>query len=136
MKIYSKKNVTKWRSLYCYLKSKSFKGALSGLKLFLRQFLTTESPSKMMKSTLYFTLKSIFFVLKIFKFLSWIFGMWKNQVNFQNFWRHIPGKQAATIHNCPISQELRQFNRIQDEKHFSSKILHRMRCRNYHQTLF
>ena len=44
-------------------------GAISGL----RQFLATESPLKMMKSALYFTLKALF-VLKIFKFLSWLFG--------------------------------------------------------------
>ena len=41
------------------------KGALSGL----RQFLTTESPLKMMKNVFYFTSKALF-VLKIFKFLS------------------------------------------------------------------
>ena len=46
-----------------------FKGALSGL----RQFLATESPQKMMKNAFYFTLKALF-VLKIFKFLSSIFG--------------------------------------------------------------
>ena len=44
---------------------KIVKGALSGL----RQFLATESPLKMMKNALYFTLKTLF-VLKIFKFLS------------------------------------------------------------------
>ena len=42
-----------------------FKGALSGLK----QFLTTESPLKMMKNTFYLTSKALF-VLKICKFLS------------------------------------------------------------------
>ena len=41
------------------------KGALSGL----RQFLTNESPLKMMKNAIYFTLKALF-VLKMFKFLS------------------------------------------------------------------
>ena len=46
-----------------------FKGALSGL----RQLLATESPLKMMKNAFYFTLKALF-VLKIFKFLSSIFG--------------------------------------------------------------
>ena len=44
------------------------KGALSGL----RQFLATESPLKMIKNDLYFTLKALF-TLKIFKFLSRIF---------------------------------------------------------------
>ena len=41
------------------------KGTLSGL----RQFLTHESPLKMMKNAFYFTLKALF-NLKIFKFLS------------------------------------------------------------------
>ena len=39
----------------------------------LRQFLATESPLKMIKNTFYFTSKAIF-VLKIFKFLSWLIG--------------------------------------------------------------
>ena len=37
------------------------------------QFLITESPIKMMKNAFYFPLKSIF-VLKILRFLSWLFG--------------------------------------------------------------
>ena len=41
------------------------KGTLSGP----RQFLTNESPLKMMKNAFYFTLK-LFFVLKILRFLS------------------------------------------------------------------
>ena len=44
---------------------KYLKGALSSL----RQFLATESSSKMMANAFYFTLK-VLFVLKIFKFLS------------------------------------------------------------------
>ena len=51
------------------LKRLYFKGALSGLK----QFLTAESPLKMMKNAFYFTSKA-FFVLKMIKFLSWLFG--------------------------------------------------------------
>ena len=43
----------------------ALKGALSGL----RQFLTTESPLRMMKNTFYFTSKALF-VLEIFRFLS------------------------------------------------------------------
>ena len=46
-----------------------FKGALSEL----RQFLITQSPLKMVKNAFCFTLKALF-VLKIFKFLSWLFG--------------------------------------------------------------
>ena len=44
------------------LRKKKLKGALSGL----RQFLSTESPLKLMENAFYFTLKT----LKIFKFLS------------------------------------------------------------------
>ena len=46
--------------------STTFKGAPEGL----RQFLITETPLKMMKNAFYFTL----FLLKIFKFLSRLFG--------------------------------------------------------------
>ena len=46
-----------------------FKGALSGL----RKFLANESPLKLMKNVFYFILTALF-VLKIFKFLSWLFG--------------------------------------------------------------
>ena len=49
--------------------SGGFKGALSGL----RQFLATENTLKMMKNAFYFTSKARL-VLKIFKFLSWLFG--------------------------------------------------------------
>ena len=48
---------------------KKVKGALLGL----RQFLATESSLKMMKDAFYFTSKALF-VLKIFKFLSGLFG--------------------------------------------------------------
>ena len=39
----------------------------------LRQFLASESLLKMMKNVFYLTVKT-FFVLKVFKFLSWRFG--------------------------------------------------------------
>ena len=45
------------------------KGALSSVK----QFLTAESLLKLMKNAFYFTSKALF-VLKIFKFLSRLFG--------------------------------------------------------------
>ena len=47
----------------------NIKGALSGL----RQLLATKSPLKIMKNAFYFMLNALF-VLKIFKFLSWLFG--------------------------------------------------------------
>ena len=58
------KKTTKFKFRNSYLQ-----GPLSGL----RQFLTIESPLKMMKNTFYFMLK-VLFVLEISTFLSWIFG--------------------------------------------------------------
>ena len=52
-----------------YFSGKCFKGVLSGLW----QSLATESPLKKMKNAFHFTLKALF-VLKIFKFLFWLFG--------------------------------------------------------------
>ena len=46
---------------------------LKGAIQVLGQFLITGSTSKIMKNAFYFTLKARF-VLKIFKFLSWLFG--------------------------------------------------------------
>ena len=73
------------------------KGALSGQ----RQFLVTESPSKTIKNSFYFTSKALSF-LKIFKFLSWLFGHVakrldkKDKVNFKfflkNHTRNVVGK--------------------------------------------
>ena len=60
------------------------KGALSDL----RQFLATEVPLTMAKNTFCFTSKALF-VLKIFRFLSWLFGQVskrldeKDKVNFK-----------------------------------------------------
>ena len=50
--------------------------ALSGL----RQFLAIESPSKMTENAFYFTSKALF-VLKIFKFLSSLFGHVSKQLD-------------------------------------------------------
>ena len=52
-----------------------FKDALSSL----RQFLATESPLKMMKNAFYSILKALF-ILKIFRFLSWLFGHVEKQL--------------------------------------------------------
>ena len=63
-------------------------GVLKGALLGLRQFLTIESPLKMVKNVFYFTLKALF-ALKIFKFLSCEFGHIakrldkKDKVNFK-----------------------------------------------------
>ena len=55
---------------------KKFIDALSGL----RQFLAFESPLKVMKNAFNFTLEALF-VLKIFKFLSWLFGHVEKRVD-------------------------------------------------------
>ena len=55
---------------------KKFIDALSGL----RQFLAFESPLKVMKNAFNFTLKALF-VLKIFKFLSGLFGHVEKRVD-------------------------------------------------------
>ena len=44
------------------------------------KFLITESPLKMMKNAFYFTLKALI-VLKIFKFLSWLFVIYKKRLD-------------------------------------------------------
>ena len=70
--------------------------ALSGL----RQFLAIESPLKMMKNAIYFNSNTLF-VLKIFKFLSRLFGHvakgldWKGTINFEI--HHIT---ARLTNNC------------------------------------
>ena len=53
------------------------KGALPGL----RQFLATENPLKLI--SLFFTLKTLF-VLNIFKFLSWLFGLAEKKFDFKD----------------------------------------------------
>ena len=61
---------------------------LNDALLGLRQFLAAESALKMMKITFYFTSK-VLFVLKMFKFLSWLFShvaKWldkKDKINFK-----------------------------------------------------
>ena len=77
-----------------------FKGALSGL----RQFLTIESPLKLIKNAFYFILKAIF-VLKIFKFLSGLFGYVekarRRRKLISKFMTSQPGYQAITVHILP-----------------------------------
>ena len=73
-----------------------FRGAIS----ILRQFLAAESLLKMIKNSFYFASKAVF-VLKIFKFLSWLFGhvaKWldkKENVNFKLY-----GVTAWLTNNC------------------------------------
>ena len=93
-----------------------FRGALSGL----RQFFASESPLKMMKSAFYFILKALF-ILKIFKFLSWLFshvqykkGLIRKMRLISKFMTSQPGKQTVAAHilsNISRSKE-RSDNRI------------------------
>ena len=65
-------NITMVCKIYDFFWLKMLKIRLSPFKNFL--FICfIESPSKMMKNAFYFILK-VLFVLKIFKFLSWLFG--------------------------------------------------------------
>ena len=63
------RNCKRHRQVIIWKKKNSVKGGVEGL----RKFWINESPLKMMKNAFYFTLKALF-VLKIFKFLSWLFG--------------------------------------------------------------
>ena len=81
-----------------------FKGALS----YLRQFLATESPLKMMKYAFYFTLIASL-VLKLFIILSWLYGHVKNglikKIRLISKWRqNLVNKQLQCTY-WPISQE-------------------------------
>ena len=90
-----------------------FKGALSGL----RQFMST---LKLMKNVFCFTLKALF-VLKIFKFFSWLFWScikttWlERSCYFWNLWRYNLVNKQLQYTYCPISQEVkatRQWNLV------------------------
>ena len=75
-----------------------FRAALSDL----RQFLAIETPLRMMNTAFYFTLKSLF-VLKIFKFLSWLLVMYKNGLIrkislIPKFLTSQPGQQTIALH--------------------------------------
>ena len=92
----------------------SLKGALSGL----RQFMSNWKPFKNDRKCFLFHLKALF-VLKIFKFLSCLFGYRngsiKRQCYFQILWRHSLVKKLFWYTYCPISREvikIRKWNSI------------------------
>ena len=79
-------------------------------------FLATGSPFKMMKNAFYFNSKTIF-VLKIFKFLSWLFGhvtTWvdkKDKVNFKFY--EVTAWLANTQYTyCPIFREVKAIRQL------------------------
>ena len=71
-----------------------------------------ESPLRMMKNAFYLILKALV-VLKIFKFLSWLFGhveetAWLERDGwFQNSWRHNLFNKQSQYSYCPIFQEVK-----------------------------
>ena len=84
-----------------------FKGPLSGV----RQFLTIESPLKVMKNAFHFTLKA-FFVLQIFAFLSWLFGYVEKRLDKKamfNFKIYDVTDWTANNFNTHITQYLDKF---------------------------
>ena len=73
-------------------------GTLKGL----RQLLASEIPLKNMKNAIYFTFKALS-VLKVFKFLSWLFGHVENGLIrkirlISKFMTSQPGKETIAIH--------------------------------------
>ena len=68
----------------------------------LRQSLAIESPLKVMENAFYFILKTLF-VIKIFKFLSWLFchNFIRNIRLISSFMTSQPEKQAIAIHILP-----------------------------------
>ena len=56
-----------------YNRQSGFEGLLKDTLSGLRRFLANESPLKVMKIVFYFIIKALY-VLKIVRFLSWIFG--------------------------------------------------------------
>ena len=71
----------------------------------LRQFLTTETSLKTMKTAIYFMLKALF-VLKIFTFLAWLYGYVENGLIgklwlISKFMTSQIGQQIITIRILP-----------------------------------
>ena len=85
-----------------------------GLSPFKKNFFIcfNNSPSKVMKNAFYFILKALF-VLKIFKFLSWLFGHIEKTASleilgwFRNLWRHSLVNKELQHPYCSISHELK-----------------------------
>ena len=89
-----------------------FKGPLSGL----RQFLTTRSPLKMMKNAFYYVLKALF-VLKIFTFLSSLFGHVGRRIDKKAkviFKIYDVTRWAANNYNIHIAQYLKKYRQLEN----------------------
>ena len=78
--------------------------------------MATESPLKMMKNTFYFILKALF-VLKIFKFLSLLFGHVEKRLIrkirlISKFTTSKPGKEKFAIQILPTGNQTTKFGRL------------------------
>ena len=78
--------------------------------------MATESPLKMMKNTFYFILKALF-VLKIFKFLSLLFGHVEKRLIrkirlISKFTTSKPGKEKFAIQILPNGNQTTKFGRL------------------------
>ena len=74
-----------------------FKGALSGL----RQFLTSESPLKIMKNGFYFTSKTLYLSFSLDFSVLQQNGLTRNIRLISKFMTSQPGKQTIVIHVLP-----------------------------------
>ena len=101
-----------------------------------------------MKNAFYFTSK-VFFVLKMFKLLSWLFGHVakrlgkKDQISFRFYYITAWLKNNCNTHISQYLEKYRQshndiwsVNRMQREKHFCWKIIRKMWRRKGSQTFF
>ena len=83
---------------------------LKGTVLGLRPFLAAESPLKMMKNAFYFASKA-HFVLKIFKFLCWVFG---------HVEKGLDKKNEVNLKFCEVTVWLvKQVNLIPDKRNYN-----------------
>ena len=98
------------------------------------EFLASESPLKMMKNAFYFNVQALF-VLKIFKFLSWLFSHAGNSLCrkkrlISKLMASQSGKHTITIHITPDISKSKGNQAMKSDKHFSWKIIHK---RSYSQ---
>ena len=119
-----------------------FQVELKGLPSDVRQFLATESPLTMMKNGFCLTVKA-FFVLNIFKFLSYFgyLGKWldgKAKVNNVKIcdvknWE----RKNCNTHIAQYFEKQRQSdNNCESVQYDTRKIIHKMRWRNSSHILF
>ena len=122
--------VTGWSVNYQFLRKPN--GALRIFQVW--EFLASESPLKMMKNAFYFNLRALF-VLKIFKFLSWLFSHAGNSLCrkkrlISKLMASQSGKHTITIHITPDISKSKGNQTMKIDKNFSWKIIHK---RSYSQ---